>query len=314
MPDTPLNVFISCSMNRSREIAKSLKWLLRRVAPGAIYWIDDDIPGGELWRKVIDEELAGSSYGISVITPENRERPWLHFEAGAIAKAVGERTRLVPYLFDIADPEVVLSGPLKGYQGRHANKPDTLRLALEIAEAAGGPAEDVVKDNFAAHWQGFELHLREIKTQEPEAEIPVPPSQPELTAELLARLSRLDDKLEELRKDRVLRSPESDPTVSAIRLRRQQIIERLQKGINEGLREKGLDVKSYSVGIPSDPTLPGQARVLVQLRDPPDNFVGNYEMGLNWPGVLSVAEIPDVVKSVLTVVLSTVSPRNTAEQ
>ncbi len=42
------------------------------------------------WSAEIVQELNEAHFGIICVTPGNRRREWLDFEAGAISKSVGE--------------------------------------------------------------------------------------------------------------------------------------------------------------------------------------------------------------------------------
>ena len=49
-------------------------------------WFSDvDIDAGSRGLNVIQERLDASEFGIIVVTPENLNKPWLVFEAGALS-------------------------------------------------------------------------------------------------------------------------------------------------------------------------------------------------------------------------------------
>jgi hypothetical protein len=49
-----------------------------------------DIEKGKRWSDEVASQLEVSSLGIFCLTPENLSEPWLHFEAGAVAKQRSE--------------------------------------------------------------------------------------------------------------------------------------------------------------------------------------------------------------------------------
>lgn len=51
-----------------------------------------------MWAAEILTQLDVTNIGIICVTPENMGRPWLSFEAGALAKRIGT-ARVVPFLF-----------------------------------------------------------------------------------------------------------------------------------------------------------------------------------------------------------------------
>jgi len=109
MPDVKLNVFISWSGTRSGRIAAALKIWLGVALPNTECFISRDIEGGKRWNRELTEALQASNFGVLVLTAENKNAEWILFEAGALAKQVGE-SRVVPLLVDIEPKH--LSGPL----------------------------------------------------------------------------------------------------------------------------------------------------------------------------------------------------------
>jgi hypothetical protein len=74
-------------------------------------------------------ELNETGYGIMVITPDNFDKPWLHFEAGAISKSV-DKAYVSPFLFNIEPSRLV--GPLQQFQATINDRDDILRLLGSI--------------------------------------------------------------------------------------------------------------------------------------------------------------------------------------
>jgi hypothetical protein len=99
MADT-FNVFISWSGDRSEKMAAALYSWLPMVLQSAKPWMSkEDIEKGSRGLDEIGKALDAMSVGIICLTPENVEKPWILFEAGALSKAMGEKTRVCPYLF-----------------------------------------------------------------------------------------------------------------------------------------------------------------------------------------------------------------------
>ncbi|MCK1284356.1 toll/interleukin-1 receptor domain-containing protein [Bradyrhizobium sp. 44] len=69
------------------------------------YMSSEDIEKGTHWSSSIRHELDSTSFGILILTPENTESPWLHFEAGAIAKSVIDG-RVAPILFGLKPSDI----------------------------------------------------------------------------------------------------------------------------------------------------------------------------------------------------------------
>jgi len=70
-------------------------------------WFSDvDIDAGSRGLNVIQERLDASAFGIIVVTPENLNKPWLVFEAGALSKRLkGDPTKVVAVLAGRGDPK-----------------------------------------------------------------------------------------------------------------------------------------------------------------------------------------------------------------
>ena len=117
-----MRVFISWSGELSRPLAEVLRdWLpsaLQFVKP---YFSPNDIEKGSRWEGILAGELSASSVGIFVMTHENRDSRWLHFEAGVIAKSI-DRSRVCPMLFGIEPTD--LEGPLAHFQSTRFTKDD----------------------------------------------------------------------------------------------------------------------------------------------------------------------------------------------
>jgi len=93
-----------------------------------------DIRAGTRWGVEIERALRNSSFGIICLTPESLDRPWIHFEAGAIALTM-EQSRIVPYLFEL-EPSDLKGGPLELYQGQPADETGSLNLIQSIYETS----------------------------------------------------------------------------------------------------------------------------------------------------------------------------------
>lgn len=143
--------------------AEALREWLPSVLQALDPWMSaEDIDKGALWGSNIAEELTKSTAGIICITAENLEAPWLHFEAGALSKAV-ERSLVCPYLIGLRPNE--LRGPLVQFQATVAEKKDTLKLLNTLNSALGKalPGKQLEKA-FEDCWPKFESTLQVIRS------------------------------------------------------------------------------------------------------------------------------------------------------
>lgn len=184
-----MDVFIAWSGERSRAIARALVQWLRVVVQHAKPWMSDaDIDLGKRWNVELARRLAASEFGIACVTPENTGSPWLHFEAGAIAKDL-EVGRVVPLLFDMTPAD--LAPPLSQFQAAETNKDGLLRLVLAIAGAlpSGTVSRETTTRAFESNWPWFQEQLQAIPRL---ASASNGPDSNVLLQEILAIARRLD--------------------------------------------------------------------------------------------------------------------------
>ena len=125
-----MRVFISWSGERSRIVAEALREWLPMVLQFVDPWMSAaDLEKGAHWPGQISEQLGAASVGISCLTPENLNAPWLLFEAGALSKQV-ERTRLFTVLTDLRPQDV--PPPLGLFQHTVVGRSEISRLIHAI--------------------------------------------------------------------------------------------------------------------------------------------------------------------------------------
>jgi hypothetical protein len=123
-----MRVFL-CWSGTSNVVALLLKEWIEHVAGGAVdAFISHQISGGENWLTTIRKELESARGAILCLNPQNVASTWMHFEAGAIASAVGNR--VYPYLINLATRD--LAGPLQAYQATTADVPGTVKLVGDV--------------------------------------------------------------------------------------------------------------------------------------------------------------------------------------
>jgi len=156
-----MRVFITWSGDRSRIVAEALRDWLPGIVQSVQPWISSkDIEKGSRPLEVIQAELDGAHFGIAVLTPENLDEKWIHFESGAIAKTVGNsKTRLWTYLVG-GVTYLQVQGPLASFQHTLADREDTRKLLLAINSAADSPiSEPVLNDLFQDCWHRLAKQL-----------------------------------------------------------------------------------------------------------------------------------------------------------
>jgi hypothetical protein len=161
-----LQLFICWSGERSRLLAETLRAHLPRIVSGLDPFISSEIGKGTLWFDELAGRIEKSSAGLICLTPENLESPWVHYEAGALAKNFSRKPgRIFTYLFGLQPSEV--TGPLAAYQSTVADREDTARLIHAMVgfmrrdERAGSAGW---QEQFETWWPPLEKQINSIRT------------------------------------------------------------------------------------------------------------------------------------------------------
>ena len=157
-----MNSFISVSGTLSTQIGLALSDWLKSVLQHVQPWIAaEDISKGSEWRSVLSQSLASTDFGIIVLCPDNLQKPWLMYEAGAIA-ALTNMQRVATLLIDVQPQDV--ESPLDQFQHTVFERPDVLKLVHDINTWTGDRlTASKVEDVFAMWWPVLETKVSECK-------------------------------------------------------------------------------------------------------------------------------------------------------
>jgi hypothetical protein len=201
-----LKVFLSWSGTRSKEVANLLSDWLCCVIQASRPWISTrDLDRGSLWFGEINDQLKDTSVGIICLTQENKNRPWILFEAGALAKGLST-SRVCTLLIDLEPKDV--EDPLAQFNHTFPTHDSVLGLVKTLNNTLGNNGLDIriLEQVFNTYWPQFEGKFAEI-LQTTEAQ---PPAQPrpkedvlgeilENTRTLNARIRRIENDNEKKR-------------------------------------------------------------------------------------------------------------------
>jgi len=158
-----VNVFISWSEPTSQQVAGALRdWLPLIIQSIKPFMSKKDINAGLPWSEEISSQLGTADCGIVCITPANVRKPWLLYEAGAIA---GRFDRAIyPLLINVEPNEFTeRGGPLTQFQSRTCDK-DGLRSLLHAVNqrqsAESLLKEDLLDKQFDRWWDVMEASLK----------------------------------------------------------------------------------------------------------------------------------------------------------
>jgi len=137
--EADLNIFISWSGNLAKGVTDVLyRWLPTMFDHVKPWFSEIDIDAGSRGLTAIQERLDVSSFGIIVVTPENMDKPWLVFEAGALSRRLnGDLTKVVPVLVGFDDVSQLSGSPLFQFQAVKLDEGGAKSLCLSLTRTIG---------------------------------------------------------------------------------------------------------------------------------------------------------------------------------
>jgi hypothetical protein len=154
-----MEIFVSWSGARSHAVAKALHDWLPMVINDLQPWFSSvDIGKGTRWSVDVAKRLSTARAGIICLTPDNLHADWIHFEAGALSKAI-ENSKLCTFLVGLEPSD--LEPPLSQFQATKAEEADVLKMLCTLNQELGEralPQERVAK-NFAVCWHKLKEEL-----------------------------------------------------------------------------------------------------------------------------------------------------------
>ena len=184
-----MKVFLAWSGDASHILADGLRTWLPRVIQGIKPFLSSrDIRSGSRWNEEIGGELQDTNYGILCLTRQNLDAIWIHFEAGALSKAV-HRSHVVPLLLDVDAAQ--LQRPISEFQSKQANNDDLRALVIDINNSTETPLdEQLLLETYEMWWPQLDEVLEAARAAigHDDAE-ETPRSSEEITGEIL-ELSR----------------------------------------------------------------------------------------------------------------------------
>lgn len=213
-----MKVFISWSGKRSEAVAELLSSWIKCVLQATRPWIStQDIGRGAQWLNEINDQLKDTSVGIVCLTQENRQSPWIHFEAGALAKGLSAN-RVCTFLIDLTHSDV--QQPLAQFNHTTPERASVWKLVTTLNQCLepAGLAESVLLEVFDTYWPKFEERFNQIKADVPESTPSDPRSSDDMLKELLENSRSTDSRLRNLehestlsRVERIERIQRNDP-------------------------------------------------------------------------------------------------------
>lgn len=193
-----MKIFISWSGEKSRQVASLLEEWIKVVIQASEPWMSTNIERGALWFSEINEQLASVSLGIICLTAENKEKPWILFEAGALAKGL-QSNRVATFLIDLKNEDI--GQPLAQFNHTTPNKDGMLQLmnTINMQLVDRKLPQHIFDKAFEKNWPEFDERFKSI------AELPVslPLDKPkrasdDILLELLNTVRSFDKRLQKM--------------------------------------------------------------------------------------------------------------------
>lgn len=193
-----MKVFISWSGQRSKAVAVLLSDWIKCVIQATQPWISTrDIDRGALWFTEIGDQLKDTSVGIVCLTQENKNKPWILFETGALAKGLSSN-RVCTLLVDL-NPED-LEDPLAQFNHTMPNQDGLWSLVRTLNNSLleNRLEERILEQVFNIYWSDFERKFKEILEVNPQTEKPKPRTEKNLLTEILDNTRFLSSRIRTL--------------------------------------------------------------------------------------------------------------------
>lgn len=160
-----------------------------------------DIDRGSLWFSEITDQLQNTSIGIICLTQENKNKPWILFEAGALAKGLSSN-RVCTFLIDLEPTDV--GNPLAQFNHTNAQQESMWALVLTLNKSLKERAlkEKVLEEVFETYWPKFEARFNEIIENTPAAAVKEQRTENEILIEILSATRSLDRRVRSIETER----------------------------------------------------------------------------------------------------------------
>jgi len=191
-----MKVFMSWSGNRSREVANLLDYWVKCVVQASRPWVSTSgIDSGSIWFNQISSELQDTTFGIICLTKENKEAPWILFEAGALAKGLAS-SRVCTFLIDLETKDI--RDPLAQFNHTLPNFDSMWKLVSTLNGSlpeASRLEVTILKGVFETYWPQFKEKFESILKDYPETTVVEPRKQEDILTDILESTRGLERRM-----------------------------------------------------------------------------------------------------------------------
>lgn len=195
-----MKVFISWSGQRSKEVAELLSDWVKCVLQASKPWISTrDIDKGAIWFSEISDQLKDTAAGIVCLTAENKDKPWILFETGALAKGLSTN-RVCTFLIDLKPSDI--EDPLAQFNHTMPDESSLWGLICSLNNCLGVDRLDerILKQVFGTYWPQFDQRFADIIQKTPAKTKPKARTEESILGEILENTRVLSSRVRDLEK------------------------------------------------------------------------------------------------------------------
>lgn len=202
------------------------------VIQAARPWISTrDLDRGSLWFGEINDQLKDTTVGVICLTQENKNRPWILFEAGALAKGLST-ARVCTFLIDL-DPKDI-EDPLAQFNHTFPSKESVFGLVRTLNGTLGSAALDsrILEQVFETYWPQFEDRFKQIMATTESTGPSKPRPKEDVLGEILENTRMLSSRIRKLEfeTERAFSRQDFEISAPSISRMRAQIFEMIKDG------------------------------------------------------------------------------------
>lgn len=193
-----MKIFVSWSGGRSRAVAELMSDWLKCVIQASKPWISTrDIDRGAIWFSEINDKLKDVTVGVVCLTQENKNKPWIIFETGALAKGL-TTNRVCTFLIDLKPED--LEDPIAQFNHTLPNKISVWEFVRTINSCLEENSLDeiILSQVFKTYWPQFEIKFLSALEENPPADVVAPRSEQDILTEILNNTRNLSHRIREL--------------------------------------------------------------------------------------------------------------------
>lgn len=190
-----MKVFVSWSGQRSKAVAEIISDWIKCVLQASQPWISTrDIDKGAIWFSEISDQLKDTAAGIVCLTQENKNKPWILFETGALAKGLST-SRVCTFLIDLESTDV--EDPLAQFNHTFPERTSMWGLASSLNNCLelNRLDERILRQVFDTYWPQFEENFAKALKDNLPTEISVPRTEDSMLAEILSNTRSLANRV-----------------------------------------------------------------------------------------------------------------------